>query len=444
MSARLTRRDFLKTGSAAAMAAGMGMSILPAGAQEVSKVASANDKIVLGVIGTAGRGTAVMNGFMRYDDVVIGAVCDVYDKHLDAGAEKAGPQAKKYKDFRKLLEQKDLDGVIITAPPHWHPLMSIYACQAGKDVYCEKPISRYPAEAIAMAKAARDNNRVSQVGTQIHAGDNFRRCVEIVRSGILGKIMAVRVICTMNEYPGGIGNLPNTDPPAGLDWDMWCGPSTLVPFNTGRFESGCHRYFKEYSQSWLNELGPHIVDLAFWAMDPGQPKAVSASGGRWVADDVGDIPDTMDVIWEFPEFNMTWMHTCGNSYNFDFGGPPNRGRRLGVMFHGTKGTLLGDYGWHKVVWEGEDLAETPMPEPSIPSSPGHDREFLNAIKTREQPPCNFDYHLPLAISLNLGHIALDAGRKLQWDANRGVILADKRANDLATPDYRKPWQFPKV
>ena len=438
---KLSRRDFLKTTSAAAVAAGIGISVGPARAQGT---VSANEKITLGVIGLGGRGMALMGGFTSHPDVQIGAVCDVYDKRLQAGLEKAEGGAKAYKDFRRLLEQKDIDAVVIATPPHWHPLMAIYACQAGKDIYCEKPMSRHPAEAIAMAKAARDNKCVTQVGTQVHAGENFRRVVEIVRSGMLGKIMSVRVICTMNEYPGGIGRPADSEPPEGLDWDMWCGPCSKVPFNTARFENGQHRYFKEYVGSWLGELGPHIVDLPFWAMDPGQPPVASASGGRFVADDIGDIPDTLDVLWEFPNFTMSWMNTAGNSYNFGFGAPPNRGRRLGVMFHGTKGTLLADYGTHNIVSEGDALKDVPPPEPSIPPSPGHDREFLDAIKTREQPPCNFDYHLPIAIALTLPHISLDTGCKLHWDARKGEITGDKEADALAKPDYRKPWTFPKV
>lgn len=444
-STGMNRRDFLKTSTAAAVAAGIGLSVGNAQAQEAKKVVSANEKIVLGCIGLGGRGMGVMNGFMQYPDVEIGAICDVYDERLKAGLAKTDLKAKTYKDFRKLLEQKDIDAVVITTPPHWHPLMSIYACQAGKDVYCEKPISRFPGEAIAMAKAARENKRVTQVGTQIHSMDNFRRCVEIVQSGALGKIHSVRVFCTLNEYPGGIGIVPDSNPPEGLDWDMWLGPARKVPFNQKRFE--VHRYFTDYVASWLSELGPHIADLAFWGMACGQPKSAQATGGRFVADDMSDIPDTMDVLWEFDGFNMTWTNTCWNSYNFGVSDAPsaaNRGRALGVAFHGTKGTLLANYGWHRVVSEGDALADFQPPAPTIPSSPGHDREFLDAIKTREQPSCNFDYHLPIAVSIDLAHIALKIGRKVYWDAEKGQIIGDKEANALVNPVYRKPWVFPKV
>jgi len=442
---RLTRRDFLRTTSAALVTAGIGLSSGIAAAQEAEKVVSANEKIILGCIGMGGRGMGVMSGFQQHADVEIAAVCDVYEERVRAAIEKTGGKAEGYKDFRKLLERKDLDAVVITTPPHWHPIISILACQAGKDIYCEKPISRVPGEAIAMAKAARDNKRVTQVGTQIHSLDNFRRCVEIVRSGKLGKIMSVRVFCNMNEYPGGIGKPADSNPPPGLDWDMWLGPAPKVPFNEARFKA--HRYFTDYVQSWLSELGPHIIDLAFWAMDPGQPLTAVANGGRFVADDISDIPDTVDAMWEFPTFKMTWTNMCGNSYNFDFGTPPDGGRKLGVMFHGTDATLLGDYGWHTVVVEKQKMKEGEEfvpPEPSIPSSPGHDREFLDAIKTRQQPSCNFDYHLPIAVAIDLAHISLKVGRKIKWDAEKAEIIGDPEANALVMPRYRKPWELPKV
>lgn len=437
----LTRREFLKTSGAAVAMASIGLGVpTVAAAQENAKPVSANDKIILGHIGLGGRGSGVMEWFMGHPDVEVGAVCDVYEPRLRAAVEKTGGKAKAYKDFRKLLEQKDLDAVIVTAPPQWHPIMSILACQAGKDVYCEKPICNHPAEAQAMLKAARANKRVTQVGTQIHAGDNYRRAVEIVRSGVLGKIGAVRIICTMNEYPGGIGHPADSNPPDGLDWDMWLGPAPMRPFNQARFDT--HRYFKDYVGSWLHELGPHIVDLAWWAMDPGAPIAVSASGGKFAADDISDIPDTMDVHWEFPSFNMSWIHTSFNSYPFGFGDNSDKGRKLGVLFHGVNGTLLADYGSHRILSEGDALKDFKAPEPSIPSSPGHEREFLNAIKTRENPSCSFEYHVPLAIALNLGQIALDAGKRIQWDTKAGKIVGDPHADQLMKPVYRKPWTLP--
>lgn len=435
----MTRREFLRSSGAVVALASAGVAAGPAAAKAQ---APASEKITLGFIGVAGRGTHLMDRFTAQPDVEVAAVCDVYDAHLQAAVGKTDGKAAGYSDFRKLLERRDIDAVVIATPPHWHALTSIYALQAGKDVYCEKPLFLRPEEGRAMLKAARDNKRVTQVGTQVHASDNFRRAVEIVRSGMLGKIAAVRVIVTMNEYPGGVGNTPDCDPPPGLDWDMWLGPAPKAPFNPARFAAGRHRYFRDYAGSWLLELGPHIVDLAWWAMQPDEPKSVSATGGRFVADDIGDIPDTMDILWEFDGFTMSWIHTSCNSFNFGFGAPPDTGRRLGVMFHGNKGTLMADYGSHQIVSEGDRLKDAVPPPPSIPSSVGHEREFLDGIKTRAQPSCSFEYHVPLGTALTLGQIAFESGRKLFWNAKESAIVGDQAARRLVRADYRKPWSLP--
>lgn len=441
---RVTRREFLKTTGAAAALAGVGMSALgnPANAQETKPAVAPSEKIVVAIIGVAGRGRGHINAFKAYPDVEVGAVCDVYEDHLRAAQQQAGDQARGYSDFRKLLEQKDIDAVVVATPPQWHPLISIYACQAGKDVYCEKPMCRHPAEGRAMVKAAADNKRVTQIGTQIHAGENFRRAVEIVQSGALGKIATVKVICNLNEYPGGIGRPADSDPPPGLDWDFWLGPAPKVPFNIARFKEGQHRYFKDYVGSWLLELGPHIADLAFWAMNPGEPKAVSASGGRFVADDISDIPDTLDVLWQFDGLTMTWTHTACNSFNFGGSGKPTGGRQLGVFFQGNNGTLFADYGARRWFAEPDRMTDFQPPAPSIPPSPGHDREFLDSVKSRQSPSCCFENHLPLGTALALGQIAYDSGRKLVWDSKSGKVVGDKETQRLAEPSYRKPWRLP--
>lgn len=434
----LSRRSFLKASSATIALAGVGFPLLAA-TDEVSVDTPPSEKVTLGFIGMSWRGNALMNNFMASPDVQVGAVCDVYEPRLQAAKAKAGNDAKAYADFRKLLEQKDIDAVVIATPPHWHPLMSIMACQAGKDVYCEKPISLYPAESIAMQKAASENNRVTQVGTQIHASENFRRAVEIVRSGVLGNISAVRVICNVNEYPG-VELTEDSAPPANLDWDTWLGPARKIPFNKAKFD--VYHNYKDYVGSWLHELGPHLVDLAYWAMRLGEPNAVSASGGRYVLEDMTDVPDTMDVLWEYDDFNMTWMHTWCNGYNFGFGGAPDGGRKQSVIFQGTKGTLVADYDNLQVIADGNRIKDFKAPTPSIPTSPGHQIEFIDSVKSRKQPPCSFDYHAPLALALNLAHISLYTGRKLHWDAKNSKVIDDSEAEKMCTPDYRKPWALP--
>lgn len=436
----LTRREFLKTTGAAVALTSVGMSTVAAEPDATeSKPTPPSEKITLGFIGIGGRGGSLLNDFTRHPDVQIGAVCDVYEPRLKDALAKAGPNAQSYADFHKLLEQKDIDAVIIATPPQWHALISIAACEAGKDVYCEKPMSRYPAECKAMLKAAVNNKRMTQVGTQIHAGENFRRVVEIVRSGVLGKISTVRVVCNMNEFPG-LARVEESSVPAGLDWDMWLGPAPKVPFNQARFDT--HRYFNDYVGSWLHELGPHIVDLAYWAMNPGEPNAVSASGGRYALNDMSDIPDTLNVLWEYDDFTMTWMHTTCNGFNFGFGGPPDGGRRLCVMFHGTNGTLIGDYGSYQIISDGDRLKDFKAPAPSIASSPGQDREFLDSIKSRDLPMCSFEYHQPMALALDLAHVSLRAERKIHWDTKTHKVVGDAEAERMCSPNYRKPWALP--
>ncbi len=442
MANEMTRRDLLKATGGAAVVAGLGADVLPASAEAApARRVPPSEKIVLGFIGVAGRGSGHLDRFGKQPDVEIGAVCDVYQTHLDRAVAKTGGRAKGHHDFRNLLEQKDLDAVVVATPPHWHAIISVLACQAGKDVYCEKPLSRFPGEIRAMIQAAKDNKRVTQDGTQVHATENYHRCVDVVRSGVLGQITAVRNFCTMNDDSEGLGNPPDSAPPPGLDWDLWLGPAPKVPFNIGRFRDGMHRYFTDYADSWLHELGPHIVELPFWALELGQPTAVSASGGRFATTSIADVPDTMEVAWEFPGRIMTW--TLMQHSAFPFGvGAPGKGRQLGIVFHGKNANLLANYGLCQVV----DKQGNPLEEQTYPvaakRSPGHEREFLDAIKSREQPSCNFEVHLPLQVALNLAHTSLRTGRKLHWDAEKFAVTGDEEANRLLTPRYRSPWTLP--
>ncbi|HEV2473045.1 MAG TPA: Gfo/Idh/MocA family oxidoreductase, partial [Chthonomonadales bacterium] len=356
---------------------------------------------------------------------------------------KTGGKAKGYSDFRKLLEQKDLDAVVVATPPHWHALISLTAMEAGKDVYCEKPMSRFPAEARAMAEFARHYRRITQVGTQIHATANYHRCVDVVRSGDLGALTAVRNLCTMNDNSEGLGRPPDTDPPPGLNWDMWLGPAPRVPFNIGRYRDGMHRYFKDYVDSWLHELGPHIVDLPYWALELGPPASVSAGGGRFATTSIADVPDTLDVIWEFPGMNMTWTLMQANCFNFGLGAP-GPGRRLGILFHGKNGTLLCDYDVCDFLGDDGKLVEGRTYPQTVPPSPGHEREFLDGIKTRKQPSCNFEADLPLHLALNLAHVSLRVGRKIHWDAQNFQAIGDRDATEQLFPHYRAPWKLPRL
>jgi len=406
----------------------------------IAAAVPASEKVVMGFVGTAGRGKHMMDKFMEHPDVEIAAVCDVYKPHLEQAIAKTDGKAKGYHDFRELLERKDLDAVVVTTPPHWHPLISICAMEAGKDVYCEKPMCLKPVEGRAVVKMARETKRVTQVGTQIHDGENYHQVVEIVRSGILGEISSVRTQLMLNEAPNGItGNPPDEDPPADLDWDMWCGPLEMMPYNRARFT--LHRYFGELVGSWLHEMGPHIIDLPVWALEMGPPKAVTAMGGKFATHDISTIPDTMEALFEYDDLLMSWSNRCANS----FGGVTRKagGRQLAVSFHGVDGTLVADYDTHKLIGEPGKLEHPELPEPHLPRSPGHRREFLDCIKSRKQCSCSFDYHYNVHVALNLGNVSYRLGRRIVWDDEKGEAVGDKEANEMLEANYRKPWKLPE-
>jgi len=432
----MRRREFLQS------SLGAGVTFLATRGFGQESKSPPNERIGLGFIGVGSRGMALLREFQQFPDVDIVAVCDVHQERVDKAVAAAQGKAVGVKDFRQVLDRKDVDAVVIATPPHWHALISILACQAGKDVYCEKPMCLTVAEAKAMVQAAERYKRVTQIGTQIHAGQNFRRVVEIVQSGMLGKITRVRTFVVQNISPNGIGNPPDSEPPAGLDWDMWCGPAKLRPFNPAIFS--VHYYFRDYAGcGLLHNMGSHVLDLAFWALDLKAPKSVAAVGGKFVLQDISDVPDTLEVVYNFGDLVLTWTHSEACSFGFELHEGVGIGRRLGIVFHGTNGTLAANYNTFKLFPEGDRLDPNKLPEPSIPPSPGHAREWLDGIKTRQQPLCHFGYHYWIQLAISLGDIAFQVGRKIVWDDRAGRIVGDEEANRLLSSTYRKPWSLPK-
>lgn len=404
---------------------------------------SPNETINLGFIGVAGRGSHLLEWFSQHADVRVTAICDLYAPHREKALAFVGGTAKGYENYQDVLASPEVDAVIIATPPQWHALIATEALQAGKDVYCEKPMCRFPGEGRLLADFARHYGRVTQVGTQVHATDNYHKVVDVVRSGKLGKITAVRNFCAMNDHSEGLGNPPDTEPTDGLDWNTWLGPTEATTFNQGRFRDGMHRYFKDYVDSWLHELGPHIVDLPFWALDLPCPKYVCASGGRYATTSIADVPDTMDVIWEWDGMIMTWTMMQANAFNFGVD-KPGSGRKLGIVFHGTEGTLLANYGLCQVLDAQGNIIEGGDYPDVTPPSPGHEREFLDAIKSRGECSCSFNNHLAMHTALNLAHIALKTNRKLHWDAETWSVVGDEEANRLCNPTYRGGLKLPSL
>jgi len=404
----------------------------------------ANERIRIGLIGCGGMGRGNLGACSGQKDVVVTAACDPWKPRRDAVVSEFKDSCKGYHDYRELLGQKDVDAVIIASPPHWHTLQAIDACRAGKDIYVQKPMTLHLAESLALRSAVKKHGRMSQVGTQIHASQNYRRIVELVRAGNLGQISAVRTYNVMNQGPGGIGHDPNTTPPAGFDWELWVGPGKMRPFNRILVDNAYnHCSWMDYSGGWLPGMAPHIIDLPIWALDLGFPVKTSCHGGRFVIRDDGDAPDVQEVLWQYPNVVMTWMGMLANSYGFDLHGEPVPQRRLGIYFHGVDGTMYCNYGMYRVIPEGDRMKGREPPKPSIPPSPGHEREWLDSIKSRKEPSCSVAYHVRVDVPLVLANLSLRLGRSIQLDPATGKIVGDEEAARLSKPEYRAPWKFPE-
>jgi len=426
----VNRRGFLKTTGTAAL-------VLTALNHKAQSGVGPNETIRVGCIGVGGMGTGRMKEFLRQEDTQVVALCDVDREHLDAAAsicqEAKGQKPDLYKDFREILDRNDMDAVSVTTPDHWHAIPFVLACEAGKDVFVEKPLSHSVWEGRRMCDAAKQNGRVSQMGNHIHAGENYREVVRIVRSGILGDVTRIQVWKTAGFRD--LGNPPDTNPPDCLDYDFWLGPAPKRPYNPIR----CHfnfRYFWDYSGGMFADFWCHISDIAYWALDLKAPRTIAAVGGEQFAHDIGETPDYMEVIYDYDGVPLVFtLSPTGVPGFLHLGG-------IGCMIQGTKGTVVTNYDTHEVYLdnkkvENPDLGNTPPLEPS----PGHIRQFLDSVKSRKQPDCNVFYAHQLAKGLHLGLIAFRTGESLTWDDEKERFVGNNRANRFLKRRYRRPWKI---
>lgn len=435
----VSRRHFIGASAAVSAAA-----LAATRASAADGNASPNGKIQLGIIGVNGMGRGNLSNCARHADVEVAAVCDVWEARRKSALAQF-PQAREYGDYRELLADDGIDAVIIATPPHWHALIAIEAAQAGKDIYLQKPMTMHLGESLAVKNAVKRHSVVCQIGTQIHATENYRRVVEKIQAGHIGEVSVARTFNVMNQGPQGIGKVTDTTVPEGLDWEMWLGPAPERPYNALlAANSYNHCSFMDYSGGWTPGMAPHIVDLPIWALAPGYPTSVACSGGRYIIDDDGDAPDVQEMTFQYPNLTITWSMSAINSFAYDFGsGKP--ARRLGIYFFGSAGTLRANYGSHEVVPEGDyfDSEVLPGEDDTIPPSPGHEFEWIECIKTRSQPSCSPEYHCQVDIPLVLGNLAYRLGRSIQFDPEKLAIVGDDEAAKLAIPEYRAPWKFPK-
>ena len=425
-----SRRSFLKTVAAGAAGAAT-LGSLPA--SSYARILGANERVSVGVIGLGGMARGHLRNLLEMKEIAqVTALCDVYGPHLDEAAQMA-PEATRFADFRRLLEQADVDAVVIGTPDHWHALPTIMACQAGKDVYVEKPTSRVVEEGRAMVEAAEKHNRIVQVGTQQRSAQLYQDVVEIVRSGRLGPISFVRTWNYSNAYPDGIGRPPDSEPPPELDWAMWLGPAPEVPYNPNRFDRW--RRFWDYAGGRMTDWGVHHLDIVQWAMEEDAPEATSAEGGKLVLDDNRETPDTLVATFRYPSFVCTYESRAGNEHTPE-------GMDYGIAFHGTAGTLLVDRRAFKLVpEEGSDL-EPAMQEGNGNAHAEHMRGFLESVVSREQPISDIESGHRSSTTAMLGNVAYRTGQRITWDAATEKITgASPEATALLSADYRAPWSL---
>jgi predicted dehydrogenase len=446
----VNRRGFLRTTAA-------GLSALSA-----DRVFGANERIGVGLIGFGLIGRFHLAALKDQPDVRVAAVCDVHRGRVAAAAAMAGGGPTQYGDFRRMLDDRNVDAVYVATPDHWHALMTMLACAAGKDVYVEKPLTLFVREGRWMLDAARRAKRVVQVGTQNRSGPPFQRARELLRQGKLGRIVAASHTNLRNVMPG-FGNPPDGAPPPELDYDMFLGPAPKRPYNPNR--SIYHfRWFWDYSGGQATNLGQHSLDLVHWMLGVKAPKSVYSVGGRWFLKDNCDVPDTQDTIIEYPGFNVTCQYREATAGRGDLG-------MGGLMFYGTCGCLpisrsgfelvpdrkvnpnnvvagiLGVKG-HPVggpQLEPEEAgqlwttAEKDTSGDAIGDYSRHTRNFLDCVKSRKQPLSDLESAHQVATVCHLSNISLRTGRKLVWEAEKEEIVGDREANALLVRPYRSPW-----
>jgi predicted dehydrogenase len=335
--------------------------------------------------------------------------------------------------------------VIIATPDHWHALITILACEAGKDVYVQKPMATSIGEANAMVRAAGDHKRVVQVGTQQRSQLQFQQCLEYVQSGKLGKIRLVRCYSYLNGQ-GEIKPLPDSQPPSSVDYDLWLGPARSRPFNMNRFHFN-FRFFWDYAGGTMTDWGAHMIDIGLLGMGGRTPLSALSGGGKYLwPQDAKETPDTQSVIYEFPDFQMVWEHALGSSH----GPGSSKPNEHGVMFYGRDGVALVDrWGWEVFPETDNFPAGTSqyrmpgIPRRELRSEPNaHEQNFIDCVRARKQPRAPLESAYACMVACHLGNLAYRLGRKIRWDAERQCVIDDAEAQKLVTYPYRAPWRLP--
>ena len=431
MSNRLNRRQMLRNTTLA----GAGLLLLRGSSGWAAQ--SPNEKLNVAVIGCGGRGAANLNAVAATENIV--AMCDVDERRAGASFKKF-PNAKKYHDYRKLLDEMDrrIDAVVVSTPNHVHAPATVTAMRMGKHAYCEKPLTHSVHEARVAARVAAEKKLATQMGTQIHASGNFRRVVELIRSGAIG---AVRRCHIWLRGGGSAGDRPLETPPVpeGLDWDLWLGPAPYRPYHPCYVPHDWH-YWWDFGGGAYGNMGCHYLDLAFWALDLRHPTTIEASGSPVHRQ---STPRQFHVSYEFaarddmPPVTVTWSHGPEGPAVFDELPKRDTMWAWGV-FVGDEGMLLANYPKHQL-WPMDKFADFQPPEPTIPDSIGHHKEWIQACKTGSPTTCNFDYSGAVTETLLLGNVAYRCGGKLQWDPIQMKFPSHPEAEQYLGREYREGW-----
>jgi len=428
MTTAINRRRFLQC-------TGVGLTgMMWGGCQTAPRPRAANERLNLGVVGVANQGQYNLNE-VATENIV--ALCDVDAGYLEAAAQKF-PGAATYSDFRRMLERRDLDAVVVATPDHTHAVVAVAALRSGRDVYCEKPLARTISEVRIITETARQLKRVTQIGTQIHAGSNYRRVVELVRSGAIGEVGEVHVWVAAT-YGG--QEVPQETPPvpAGLDYDLWLGPVAWRPYSP-EYVPFKWRNWWAFGGGALADFGCHFMDLPHWALELKQPLSAEVVDGPPVHAE--SAPPWLIVRYTYPSrpalppVTLTWYHG-GKRPEL----PEETGDyawRSGVLFVGSRGQLIADYTRHTLLPSAQFEGFT-RPAPSIPESVGHHQEWIQACKSRGNTTCGFEYSGPLTEAALLGNVAYRTGRKIDWDVRRGRAVDDPGAQAYIQHEYRRGW-----
>jgi predicted dehydrogenase len=403
-------------------------------------VLGANNTIRLALIGCSGQGVGDLRDCLKAPDTKAVALCDVDQTQL-AKAKQRFSDADTTADFRRILDRQDVDAVIIATPDHWHAIPALQTLQAGKDLYLEKPIGHTIREGQLLVKATENSKQVVSVGLQQRSGTLFLKAQEIIRSGQLGKISLVHCWNAWNDkvnYTAGYRQLKkarNAAPPAGVDYDFWLGPAPKREFNQDRY-NGTYLYYWDYSGGMTITWGVHLLDSAMQFMNVSAPRSVTATGGKYIFDDDRDTPDTVEQVFEFPGFVLTY--SCRHASAFPSGSAASD---HGIQFFGTAGTLLLNRSGYQIITEGKQ-PETIKSAEGLDAGWGtHQRNFIECLRTRQQPNCTMRQGHHSTTACQLANIAYRTGHKLRWDAAQEQILGDAEATRLMTKPYRAPWQL---